>query len=54
VPLHTMPAYEQFALPEGYPHTSDLHEKVLCVPLFADLALDEVDLICDVVVTALG
>ncbi len=53
VPLHTMPAYERFAEPAGYPITDELHLRLLCVPLFADLALDDVDHICDLVVGAL-
>jgi dTDP-4-amino-4,6-dideoxygalactose transaminase len=54
VPLHTMPAFEPFAEPGGYPHTNDLHAKLLCVPLYADLAIADVDLICDLIVAALG
>jgi dTDP-4-amino-4,6-dideoxygalactose transaminase len=53
VPLHTMPAYERFAEPGDYPSADDLHLKLLCIPLFADLSLDDVDHICDVVVAAL-
>ncbi len=54
VPLHTMPAFERFAQPGSYPSADELHVKLLCVPLFADLALDDVDHICDLVVKALG
>jgi dTDP-4-amino-4,6-dideoxygalactose transaminase len=53
VPLHTMPTFKRFAAPWGYPNTDDLHVKLLCVPLFADLALDDVDHICDLVLAAL-
>ena len=53
VPLHTMPAYAQFVESKGYPTTCDLHEKLLCVPLFPGLRLDDVDRICDLVVAAL-
>lgn len=53
VPLHTMPAFEQFAQPDGYPSSTDLHDKLLCVPLYADLAMADVDLICDVIIKAL-
>jgi dTDP-4-amino-4,6-dideoxygalactose transaminase len=54
VPLHTMPAYERFATPGAYPVTEDLRNRLLCVPLFGDLASDDVDSICDLVVAALG
>lgn len=54
VPLHTMPTFKRFAAPWGYPNTDDLHVKLLCVPLFADLSLDDVDHICDLVRAALG
>ncbi len=53
VPLHTMPAFERFATPRGYPNTNELHDKLLCVPFFADLTFDDVDHICDLVITAL-
>ena len=53
VPLHTMPAFEPFAEAGGYPSTHDLHLRLLCVPLFADLTFDDVDHICDLVVTTL-
>ena len=48
-----MPAFEQFAEPDGYPSSTDLHDKLLCVPLYADLAMADVDLICDVIIKAL-
>jgi len=51
VPLHTMPAYERFATPGSYPSSDDLHQKLLCVPFFADLTFDEVEQICDLVAT---
>ena len=54
VPLHTMPAYERFATPGAYPVTEDLHNRLLCVPLFGDLTSDDVDSICDLVVAAVG
>jgi dTDP-4-amino-4,6-dideoxygalactose transaminase len=54
VPLHTMPAYKSFAENQSYPRTDELHEKLLCVPLYADLAVHDIDLICDLVIAALG
>jgi dTDP-4-amino-4,6-dideoxygalactose transaminase len=54
VPLHTMPAFEPFAKSRGYPNTSDLHVKLLCVPLFPDLTFENVDNICNVILKALG
>ncbi len=53
VPLHTMPAYERFGLLGRYPMTDELHDGLLCVPLFADLGIDSVDHICDLIVGAL-
>jgi dTDP-4-amino-4,6-dideoxygalactose transaminase len=53
VPLHTMPAYERYSGSGGYPATDNLHLKLLCIPLYADLALEEVDHICELVVGAL-
>jgi dTDP-4-amino-4,6-dideoxygalactose transaminase len=49
-----MPAYGRFATPGAYPVTEDLHNRLLCVPLFGDLTSDDVDSICDLVVAAVG
>ena len=49
-----MPAYKSFAKNQSYPRTDELHEKLLCVPLYADLAVHDIDQICDLVITALG
>ena len=47
-----LPAYGRFATPGAYPVTEDLHNRLLCVPLFGDLTSDDVDSICDLVVAA--
>jgi len=49
VPLHTMPAYAPFAESPGYPNTNELHMTLLCVPLYADLGVSDVDHICDLI-----
>lgn len=53
VPLHTMPAFKRFAEPAGYPVTEQIHDVLLCVPLFNDLEVDAIDRICDVTLGAL-
>ena len=47
-PCHKMAAYRPFAF-EPLPHTDALYERILCLPLFHDLADAQIDMVCDVV-----
>lgn len=52
-PCHQMDAYRSYAN-GALPVTEDVYRRILCLPLFEDLAADQVDSICDVVEVAVG
>jgi dTDP-4-amino-4,6-dideoxygalactose transaminase len=52
VPLHTMDVYARYShTPQ--PVTDAVHNSTLCIPLFADLTISEIDMICDTILSAL-
>jgi dTDP-4-amino-4,6-dideoxygalactose transaminase len=47
-PCHTMDAYKTYSR-RPLPITDSVYRRILCLPLFEDLADDQVDMICDIV-----
>lgn len=52
-PCHTMPAYRSFA-DEPLPVTESVYARILCLPLFEELAEDERELVCSIVEKAIA
>jgi len=52
VPLHTMDPYRRFSR-DSNPVSDSLHKELLCVPLYVDLPLSDIDRICDVILEVL-
>jgi dTDP-4-amino-4,6-dideoxygalactose transaminase len=52
-PCHTMDAFSQYA-DVPLPATEDTYSRILCLPLFESLTVEEIDLICDIVSGAVG
>ena len=51
-PAHTMPAFSAATRP--LPVTDDVWSRVLCLPIYHDLADEQIDRVCDIVLDALG
>ena len=50
IPIHRQPAYENASpRPTGLPHTEDAVRTALALPLFPELEMSEVELVCEVV-----
>ena len=49
-PCHAMDSFRQFST-ETLPVTETTYERILCLPLFSELAHDDVDRICEIVQT---
>jgi dTDP-4-amino-4,6-dideoxygalactose transaminase len=52
-PCHQMDAYRAHA-DRPLPVTESVYERILCLPLFEDLKIDQVESICDIVEAAVG
>ena len=50
-PCHEMEAYRAYAN-RPLPTTESVYRRILCLPLYEDLAADDVDLICDIIQAA--
>ena len=48
LPLHGMPAYRRYHR-RPLPRTEELARHVLCLPIFNEMSLAEVDMVCDVI-----
>lgn len=51
-PLHRQPALRQYADERLLPVSDELHRTGLCLPVHQDLTFDDIDEICDVILTA--
>ena len=52
-PCHTQTAFEPFAL-ESLPVTEDVYSRILCLPLYASLRDEQIDVICERLVKTLS
>ena len=51
-PCHDMDAYVRYRS-RPLPHTEDVYQRILCVPLFEGLTEDEIDLVSNTILTAI-